>query len=377
VSKNDMKHPQILDIYSDYLLVSFSLVTATGLSELLDRGYSHDQISRFLQQGKFSQKDFWQTIKQFIRKIESSSGILIIDDVIEHKPHSTENEIICYHFDHTSGRSVKGINIVNFLYYNQLADGTEVNIPAAFEIVAKTEDYFDAKTNQVKRRSAVTKNELVRSRLRTLKEMNRLQFGYVTWDTWFSAKENFDFVHYSLKKSFVGAIKSNRLIALSEQDKQQGKFVKVSELDFSAQPVISVYLKGLDFPLLLTKQIFTNKDGSTGLLYLVSNDLDLTYNDLIAIYQKRWKVEVFHKSLKQNVALEKSPTKFEVTQSNHIFASMIAFCKLEMLKLKEKMNHFAIKNRLYIKAIKAALDEYQKMKNNNTTAVQTLLLNPA
>ena len=37
-----------LDIYSDFLLASFTIVTATGLSQMLDNGYSHDQISRFL-----------------------------------------------------------------------------------------------------------------------------------------------------------------------------------------------------------------------------------------------------------------------------------------------------------------------------------------
>ena len=68
---------------------------------------------------------------------------------------------------------------------------------------------------------------------------------------------------------------------------------------------ILVYLKGVEFPLLLTKQVFINKDGSTGTLYLVASDTSLTYFQITTIYQKRWNVEVFHKSLKQNTALEK------------------------------------------------------------------------
>ncbi|MEK7254584.1 MAG: IS701 family transposase, partial [Bacteroidota bacterium] len=43
-----MKNPQILDLYSDYLIASFNFATATGLSGLLDGALSHDQISRFL-----------------------------------------------------------------------------------------------------------------------------------------------------------------------------------------------------------------------------------------------------------------------------------------------------------------------------------------
>jgi hypothetical protein len=38
----------ILDLYSDYLLVGARKATATGLSELADRAISHDQITHVL-----------------------------------------------------------------------------------------------------------------------------------------------------------------------------------------------------------------------------------------------------------------------------------------------------------------------------------------
>ena len=361
-----MKNPQILDIYSDFLIASFTIVTATGLSRMLDNGYSHDQISRFLAQRKFTQKDFWKMVKKIIRKIESEDAILAIDDTIEEKPHSAENDMICWHWDHSKNCTVKGINIVNFLYHTELPQSKNeagISIPVAFEIIEKTEQFLDKKTNKLKRRSPISKNELVRQRLRNLVQLNRLKFKYVVWDTWFSSKENFEFVHYKLKKYFVSALKSNRTVALSKQDKLQGKFSKVEELDLQTNRVYEVWLKGLDFPLLLAKQVFTNKDGSSGELYTVTNNFSLTYEAICTIYKKRWKVEVFHKSLKQNTGLEKSPTKYEVTQSNHIFASMIAYCKLEILKFKETCNHFALKSKLYLKAIKASFAELQQMKN--------------
>jgi len=155
-----MKHPQILDIYSDFLLSSFKLVTATGLSQMLDEGYSHDQISRFLAQRKFTQKDFWKMVKKIIRKI--------VDDVIMEKPHSTENDIIAWHWDHSKNQSVKGINILNFLYHTELDNGESMSIPASFEIIQKTQKFLDPKTKKEKRRSSVSKNELLRERLRIL-----------------------------------------------------------------------------------------------------------------------------------------------------------------------------------------------------------------
>ena len=62
------------------------------------------------------------------------------------------------------------------------------------------------------------------------------------------------------------------------------------------------WIKGLDFPVLLHRQVFTNKDGSKGTLYLACSDLDLQALDIETIYQKRWRVEVFHKTLKSDAA---------------------------------------------------------------------------
>lgn len=357
-----MKNPQILDIYSDYLLASFCTVTATGLSKMLENGYSHDQISRFLAQNRLTQTDYWLTVKKLIRKIEGENAILIIDDTIEEKPHTTENDIVCWHWDHSKERMQKGINIVNFLYYNELANGESLSLPVSFELVEKKEQYLDTKTNTVKRRSEISKNEMVIRRLRVLHQHNKLMFKYLAWDIWFSSQENFNFVHHELKKFFVCGLKSNRTVALSKTDKLKGKFTRIDALNLQQNETARVWLKGLDFEVLIIKKVFINKDGSTGTAYIVTNNLDLSYNEIDEIYQKRWKIEEFHKSIKQNAGLAKSPTKYEVTQSNHIFAAMVAYCKLELLKCKEKLNHFALKSKLYIKAIKAAFDELQNLK---------------
>lgn len=364
-----MKNPQILDLYSDYCITAFTLVTATGLSKLIDEGYSHDQISHFLSQKELTQKDFWKMVKRLIRKIEHENGIISIDDTFSEKPHTTENEIVCFHWDHSKNRTIKGINVLNFVYCSEVSNGEEsdqVTLPIAYEIIKKTEKYYDTKSKKIKRRSPISKNELARERLRVLTELNKVKYRYIVWDSWFSSKDNLNFIHYNLKKFFVGALKSNRKVALSEQEKGQGKYVRVDALEFQSNCTRIVWLKGLDFPVQVTKRIFTNKDGSTGELYIISNDAILTVTDLFAIYEKRWRVEVFHKSLKQNASLSKSPTKYEVTQSNHIFASMIAYCKLEILKIKEKKNHFAIKSQLYLKALQAAYKELLELKKATT-----------
>jgi IS4 transposase len=109
-------------------------------------------------------------------------------------------------------------------------------------------------------------------------------------------------------------------------------------------------------------QIFKNEDGSTGTVYLVTNDLSIDADRIYELYQKRWKIEEFHKSIKHNASLSKSPTKTVKTQCNHLFASIIAYCKLELIKIKTSLNHFAIKHKLLLKANRIMFQQLQFLK---------------
>lgn len=191
---------------------------------------------------------------------------------------------------------------------------------------------------------------------------NKLKFKYVNADIWFSSKENMVFVKKTLEKDFTFAIKGNRLVALSKEDKLQGKFQAINSLDLQEGATCKVFLKGLDFPVLLVKQVFKNKDGSSGILYLVSSDTMLDYTQITTIYKKRWKVEEYHKSIKSNACLAKSPTKTVKTQSNHFFMSIYSYFKLELLSIESKCNHFALRTKLYVKALKSCFNELQTIK---------------
>jgi hypothetical protein len=94
---------------------------------------------------------------------------------------------------------------------------------------------------------------------------------------------------------------------------------------------------------------------------LVSSDRELSFDEITAISQKRWKVEEFYKSVKSNAAFAKSPASTVRTQSNHCFAEIYAFVKLEKLRIRTTLNHFAIKEQIYIEAFKIAYNNLEKM----------------
>ncbi len=117
---------------------------------------SHDRVTRFLSGQDYTSKDLWVQVKAVVREVKDAQGVLIIDDTIQEKAWTDESDLICWHYDHCSGRTVKGINLLNALYH---CNGR--SIPVAFELVQKPLQ-CDMVSCQVKRKSEKTKNEMMR-----------------------------------------------------------------------------------------------------------------------------------------------------------------------------------------------------------------------
>jgi hypothetical protein len=351
-----MTNQELLDLYSDYLISAFGQTTGTGLSALLGGQISHDRIQRLLDKAEFTASDLWQIAKPHVRRIQQEDGVMIVDDTIAEKPYTDENAIICWHYDHSQDRMVKGINFLTVLYH-----AAGVSLPVSFEIVSKTEYYIDKKDGKQKRRSPKSKNAMYRSLLQQAVQQ-QTPFRYVLNDVWYASADNMKWVKDELHKDFIMPLKSNRKVALSRADKQQGRYVRMDTLTLEPNTVQEIYLEGVEFALGLVKQVFANEDGSTGVVYLVSSDTMLTYDDMTTIYRKRWNVEPYHKSLKQNASLEKSPTQTVRSQSNHLFASLWGYIKLELLKQSTQLNHFALKGKLYLRALQSAFSALRELQ---------------
>lgn len=341
---------KIMDLYTDFLICSTGLTTATALSTIVDNDVSHDQITRMLSKKDYTSKDLWRDVKSLVRKLETTTdtGYFIIDDTIEEKPSTDLSELMSYHYSHSKHRHIKGMNILSGLIrYGEVA------LPIDYHLVKKDIEYID-KDNKIKHKSSINKNEVAKSFIQNAIS-HRVKFEYVLADIWFSSSDNMNYVH-SKNRYFVFGCKSNRLVRFNKL------WHKLNEIPLTDGQLIHCYIKDVNFPVVITKKVFTNEDLSTGELYIISNNLDISGEDIYKIYQKRWIIEEFHKSIKQNASLAKSPTKTIRTQSNHVFCSMLAFVKLECLRLKTNMNHFAIKTKLYINATRNAINELHKLR---------------
>ena len=338
------------------MISSTGQTTATGLSRLFDHQISHDKITRFLRDSYLDSVELWKHAKPSVRRIEGGEGGLIVDDSIAEKEHTDENAMICWHWDHSKKRYVKGLNFLSLLCHSQ-----DISVPLGVTLIEKTAPQTDPKTGKTKYISEKTKNEYFRDMLKIAHR--QVKYCYVLGDSWFSSAENFQFITDELQKHFTMAIECSRTAALGKQERAAGKFQRVDAMAELKNGECQVaYLKGVEKPVLLAKQVFANKDGSQGTQYLVSSDTTLDFDGTTAIYQKRWKVEEYHKSLKQNASLAKSPTRTIGTQANHFFASILAFVKLEKIKIKNGLGHFQIMAQLYLAGLKTTSAQWALMR---------------
>ena len=103
------------DFYQNFMISSFEKIEMTKLAQLT--GNSHDVFTKnlLLNNDFDDDKKLWKTIKPFLRNYENeNSGCIVIDDMLMHKPWTKTNDIVCWHYDHVSQKTVKGILIIIF-----------------------------------------------------------------------------------------------------------------------------------------------------------------------------------------------------------------------------------------------------------------------
>ena len=207
---------KLQEIYINFTLSSFGKIEMTKLSTLT--GSSHDVFTKHLLLNNELDDDrkLWQSIKPFLRDYENKeSGCIVIDDMLMHKPWTKINEIVCWHYDHVSQKQQKGILMLNFHY----TDATGISIPLGYELITKTEDKWSEKHQKNIKKSLFTKNEIMQDKLHILHYNNEVKYKYILFDKWFASISNLVFIEEELKKKFVCPIKSNRKIALTQEER--------------------------------------------------------------------------------------------------------------------------------------------------------------
>ena len=153
---------------------------------------------------------------------------------------------------------------------------------------------------------------------------------FVLMDSWYASIQ---ILKLMARKEWrwIAALKSNRLVS-----QVQGTYLPVADLDWTAEPVRKVWVKA-DGWVLVSKLVFKNGD----ITYIATNDLSLLEAPTLHGHMEhRWKIETFHRGIKQGCGIERCYSTRERSQRNHILCAFLAFLKLEWKRIQTHISWY-------------------------------------
>jgi putative transposase len=298
-----------LKVYSEFLIANQNRYSGLELSRVAPNDMAHDSVSRWLATSNFTPSELWHQAKELV---DRKTGYLVADDTLLEKKYSRENELAKVQYSGDSHALVNGIDLVNLLW----TDG-ERFIPIDYRVYKKEND-------------DKTKNDHLQDMLKRAKQRGFSPF-YVLMDTWYSSIDNLKLISRELEWHFICNLKSNRQVSIS-----QGSYIPIADLGLTEEEVRKVWLKEYGF-IMVCKIVHANGD----IKYLASDNLELTdYDEFTNHFENRWKIEEFHRALKQTTGIEKCYSIKASSQKTHIFAAFTAFIKLEIKRIKEQISWY-------------------------------------
>jgi len=299
-------------------------------------GLTHDNVQYFLRSSHLTPRRIWQKVKKEV--VFSPKGYILFDDTVLNKEHSHKIELVRRQYSGNAHGIVKGIGIVNCVYYNPNKD--------QYWLI----DYriFSPETD------AKSKLDHVADMLKSLNNRG-VVYQTLLMDSWYATMELFKYL-IAEQKTFYCPIKSNRKI-----DDAQGKqpYKPVQDATWSKEEVLQgKTVKLFKMPLDTYFKLFRVLVSPTRTDYIITNDL--TQADTSAADQEssiRWKIEQFHREDKQITGIESCQCRLARSQRNHIAIASLVWITFKITAYQVQRSVYQLKQSL--------LDDYliQQLKH--------------
>lgn len=261
-------------------------ITATFLERQF--GFSHDQVTRALQRRFHWQRIILFTIQQLFGVL--SAGYLIIDDTTISKPYAKKLEGAGYVYSSVLERTVYGYQVVMLCWTN----GT-LSVPLSWRFYRK---HLDGKT----------KIDLARELIEEAYVFWKLTPKAVLLDTWYSAGTLLNQLHH-YGWAFVCQIKKNRVVNACRVD---------DDLIYDRESLIGPITGVFKGKVLKNEQRF-----------LLTNELGMADQEMIHLYNIRWKIEEFFRFAKTELHLEELQTRSLTSYQTHLGSCVISYLILQ------------------------------------------------
>jgi putative transposase len=292
---NAKVHPED---YIQFLLASpvqFTCTEAARVQPEQVAAPAHDSFHRLLTDPEPDPEALWLEARP---QIQLDDGVLILDDSTLDKPYARHIDLVGWHWSGKHHRVVKGLNLLTLIW----TDGDR-HVPCDYDLYDKARDGF-------------SKNDLFAQQLRTAKE-HGLNPKCICFDSWFSSLANLKLIR-SLGWTWLGRLKSNRKVRV-----EFGAAQAISTVDIAAQGRV-VHLPGYG-PIRVFRVVATNGDTD----HWATNDVEMDPLTRLKYADFSWRIEEYHRGIKQFCGVERCQARSAKAQRNHIGWSLRAFLRME------------------------------------------------
>ena len=284
-------------------------------------GPAHDAYTRLLHRCQSDAEALWQEVKPCVSRV---GRILVVDDSTLDKFYVQMIELVTRHWSGKHHRVVQGINLISLLW----TDG-EAHLPCDFRVYDKPHDHL-------------SKNDNFQAMLTTAAGRG-FQPHLVGFDSWYTSLKNLKLVR-TFQWHWLTQLKANRLVDLEGTGNRS-----IREVWIPSHGLI-VHLKG--YGLIKVFKVAA-PDGS--IEYWATSDLTMTLEQCADNALHMWRIEEYHRGLKQFCGIERAQHRSATAQRNHIGLALRAFLRLEVHRLQTGVSWFEAKTAIIRDAVRAYL----------------------
>ena len=334
--------------------------------------FAKDTFYRFMKSSSINWRRFTlQLASAVIGKIEALTqenrrNVLIVDDSLFSRARSKKVELLANVFDHVAHKYTKGFRMLTLGW----SDGNSF-LPLSQCLLSSTEREnrlqeasasIDARSNGGKlRKLAQTKATSVMLTLLKDAKAAEIPAKYVLFDTWFCSP-------YSLLQvkdigyDVIGMVKKSDKIHFRYNGRMQSApaiFRAAKKRRGRSPYLLSVEAEAVKGAQAIPiKLVFVrNRNNRQDYLILVSTDVNLSEEEIIQTYAKRWNIEVFFKMCKSYLKLGKESRTMSYDAMTAHVSVVLARYMLLSLEQRRKVDKRSIGELFYI-----SCDELQDLQ---------------
>lgn len=309
--------------YCQYLLSSPINYTVTNLANHLD-GISHDRINRYLQGEKLTPHLLWDNVKLLVQP--SATAYLLFDDTVLDKRHSASIELTRRQYSGNEHRVIRGIGLISCVYVN--------GETGQFWVI----DYrlYDPDGD------GHSKLDHVAAMLNGVVYSKQLPFATVLMDSWYATQSLMAQID-QLEKVYYCPLKANRRV---DDSGGTAPYQRIDELVWSAEDLQQGKLiKVRGFPKDKKVKLFRVTVSTNRTEFVVTNDLSQASTDAVQdVCGIRWKIEEFHRELKQLTGAEACQCRKARIQRNHIACALLVWSRLKTISYRTGRTIYQLKH---------------------------------